>query len=514
MQTSQICQIHLGPRGLEEKTLGTAAAEMLVKLRDDSFKPLTLAERKAGRKQLDAMRYFSFRDDSQKSADIIGDPNVARRNKRMSITRDMMNGPQIVVNCQDISGGKFGARRSVVADGAGGDKMRFMKEAWQLNISNVFDKADLPDWTSDDSIRAFFGKVYDRALEEAKSAMPGTNRVIDAAPGIFLFTELLKRTERLIEEDFTELWARQVFPVLSLNTWMPQWSFERIDDRAEMPQYVNVDGLPSAAPRGSENRAASLRNLAFWHHAASWSNIELMRYAEAVANGAPNIKLDQRRTNAAIRMMNVKEDLLTFFGDPDVNIFGLFSPAADTGIERVPSGGLFGASSTEADRELLTRQVKQIFVDTEAVLRPNTIMLSTRTWAYVVDKRYGSVANDSNETVLQAAEATLKNFGITDILLVPEVGWAQKEQDRLRAHGIAEDEAKRLAGGIAEKQCMVVMKRDADVLEMVEAKSRILYPARETVNDRVEARMLQGGGGLAVYKPEGVKIVTDCGPAA
>jgi hypothetical protein len=163
---------------------------------------------------------------------------------------------------------------------------------------------------------------------------------------------------------------------------------------------------------------------------------------------------------------------------------------------------------------LLTRQVKQIFVDTEAVLRPNTIMLSTRTWAYVVDKRYGSVANDSNETVLQAAEATLKNFGITDILLVPEVGWTQKEEDRLRAHGIAEDEAERLAGGLDEKQCMVIMKRDADVLEMVEAKARILYPARETVNDRVEARMLQGGGGLAVYKPEGVKIVTDCGPAA
>jgi hypothetical protein len=40
-----------------------------------------------------------------------------------------------------------------------------------------------------------------------------------------------------------------------------------------------------------------------------------------------------------------------------------------------------------------------------------------------------------------------------------------------------------------------------------------MYPARETVNDRVETRMLQGGGGLAVYKPEAVKIVTNVGPS-
>jgi hypothetical protein len=520
LTSSQVCQITLSPQGLISKTVGAAAAEMLVKLRDDSFKPLTLAEKQATRKQLDMARYHSFRDGSYMSKDIQQDTNVLRRGKRLSITRDMLDGPQLVQNCTDISGGRLNGRRMInPGEGVGGDKMRFVKEAFNLRMYGIVDEKDLPDWTSDESIRKFFGMVYDKALEEAKSqgvnpsGVP-TNRVLDSAPGIFLFTELLKRTERLIEEDFTELWARQIFPVLSLNTWLPQWSFERIDDRTEMPQYVDVTYLPSNAPRGSENRAAALRNLAFWHHAASWSNIELMRYAEGIANGAPNIKLDQRRTNAAVRMMNVKEDLLTFFGDPDVDILGLFSPEAQTGIERVPSGGQFGSGTTEQDRELLTRQVKQIFIDTEAVLRPNTIMLSVASWAYVVDKRYGDAANASNETVLQAADATLRQFGITDILLVPEVGWSQKEEDRLKAHGIADAEAERLAGGLDGEQTMVIMKRDPDVLEMVEAKKLIMYPARETVNDRVEARMLAGGGGLAVYKPEGVKIVTDVGPAA
>jgi hypothetical protein len=39
-----------------------------------------------------------------------------------------------------------------------------------------------------------------------------------------------------------------------------------------------------------------------------------------------------------------------------------------------------------------------------------------------------------------------------------------------------------------------------------------MYPARETVNDRVEARMLQGGGGMVFYRPEAIKITTNVGP--
>jgi hypothetical protein len=516
---SKVCQIHLGPRGLEEKTVSDTASELLVKLSDDAFSSLTIPEQQASRKQirkqLEAARYFMFRDTSADSDDIMRDSVVSRRSKRFSITRDMFTGPTQVKNTYDVTGG-LGARKVVAANGVGGGgRMRFVKEAAMLRDSGLVEARDLPDWASDESIKTFFAKVYDKALEEAKRCSPTgeTNYVIDSAPGIFLFTEMLKRTEILIREDFTELWARQIFPVRALNTWMPQWEFQRFDTRAEMPQYVQVEGLPSSAPRGSENRAAALRNLAFWHHGASWSNIELMRYAEGVANGAPNIKLDQERINAAVRMMDVKEDLLTFFGDPDVDILGLFSAEASTGIERVASGGLFGAGSTEVDRALLTRDVKQIIENSEFVLQPDTIMLSTKSWLYVNDKRYGSDAADSNQTVLEAAEATLRKLGIKDILWVPEVGWSQKEEDRLKAHGIAAGEAARLAGGLSSQQTMVICKRTPDVMEMIEAKSRVMYPARETVNDRVETRMLQGGGGLAVYKPEAVKIVTNVGPS-
>lgn len=518
MTTPQIIAYRLGPNGMQPRYNTEAIAEFQATLRKSLIDPLVvrdaaqieqrLHEQVAARRRFSAARWYAWRDGSDQSQDIINDPR-RRGRQRFSITRDMLEGPAQSVNVYDLGRG-FNSRSTATV---GHDRYRFAKEADALRMMRIVDERDLPDWQDDESIFKFFCHVYDKALEEAKNwSRTGMNRVIDNAPGIYLFTELLKRSEVLIEEDFTELYARTIFPILDLNTWLPQWLYERIDDRAMFPQTVDVEYLPSNAPRGQENRAAVPRPLVYWHTAASWSNLELLRYAEAVANGAPNIQLDQRRINAAIRMMNWFEDCLAFFGSTQLNIQGMFSPEAQTGIERIASGGGFGSGTTEADRELLTREAKLIIENTEKRLAPNTIMLSTASWLYVTDKRYGDAANPSNETVLQAAEATLTKLGVTDVLWVPEVGWRQAQQDRLEAHGLPAAEAERLAGGIDGDQAMITMRRDPEVAELVVAKNRVMYPARETVNDRVEARMLQGGGGMVFYRPEAIKITTNVGP--
>jgi len=142
------------------------------------------------------------------------------------------------------------------------------------------------------------------------------------------------------------------------------------------------------------------------------------------------------------------------------------------------------------------------------------LMLSTNTWLYVNDTRYGDVSADSNQTVLEAAMATLEKLGIEDVIWVPEVGYRAAQEARLQDHGVPAAEATRLAGGVGDgNQDMVVMRRDPTVAELVVAKDRVMYPARETVNDRVEARMLQGTGAMVFYKPEAIRIVTDVGPA-
>ena len=513
-----ILSVHLGPKGLEYQTRDAAIAEMKRELaasvidpyviRDEREVAARLEKQTEARRRFSEARFHQWRDASEQSADVANDPR--RRSSRFSLTRDMIEGPQQQINVFDLRGGSL--RQRSMGD-AGHDRKRFIVEANMLRMQGLVSDHAMPQWDDDDSIFAFMCHVHDKAMEEARNPKTrGFNRVIDNAPGLYVFTELLKRSEKLIEEDFTKLWARRIFPIMDLNTWLPQWMYERFDERAVFPSLVDIEYLPSNAPRGSENRAAVPRPLVFWHHAASWSNLELMRYAEAVANGAPNIQLDQRRINMAVKMMDWMEDIFAFFGEDDLDIQGLFSAQATTGIERVASGGVFGSSTTEADRELLTREVKLILRQTEQELIPDTIMLGTETWLYVNDKRYGDATADSNQTVLEAAEATLRKFGIKDILWTPEVGWSEAQENRLKAHGLPDAAAQKFAGGIGGNQDMVVMKRDASVLELVVAKNRVMYPARETVNDRVEARMIQGGGGMVFYRPKGIKIVTNVGP--
>lgn len=522
MEANQIVSAHFGRRGIEYKTRDEAIQEFHADMRKHALDPLVIRDEKEvkeriakqieARQRLSEARFYAFRDASERSEDIRNDLDHGRRARRFSITRDAMSGPTQDVNVFDLNAGRLN-QRSV--GGTGHDRKRFMREADSLRLAGVLGNAALPAWDSDDSIFAFFCKVYDMALEEARNpARRGQlNRVIDNAPGIFLFTELLKRSEKLIEEDFTKLWARSIFPIMDLNTWLPQWMYERMDDRAVFPTMVDTEWLPSSAPRGSENRAAVPRPLVFWHHAASWSNIELMRYAEAVANGAPNVKLDQRRINKAIHMMDWLEDIFAFFGNDDLDIHGLLSAEAKTGIERVPSGGGFqSGADTEEDRALLTREVKSILSNTEQALAPNTLMLPTDAWLYVNDMSYGSAANPSESTILERAEKSLRKFGIQDVMWVPELGYSATQKARLMDHGVPDAEAQRLAGGLSGDNCMVVMRRDPEVVEMVVAKNRTMYPAKETVNDRVEVRMLQGGGGMVFYKPEAIKIVTDVGP--
>jgi hypothetical protein len=251
----------------------------------------------------------------------------------------------------------------------------------------------------------------------------------------------------------------------------------------------------------------------FYTHAASWTNLELLQHAEAVANGATNLRLDQSRIDTAVRMMLMKEDLLAWFGDTEVDIRGLYSAEDVTGIVRTPAGAQFGSGSTEDDRQLLTRTVKEIIANSEKIHSPDTILLPTFAWLYLSDKRYGDTSADNVQTVLEAAMLTLGRLGVSNVLWAPPVGYSAPQEKRLIAHGIPAPEAQRLAGGLGDgKQTMVVMRRSAEILEIAVAKERTMYPARSEHNDRVEVRFMQGSGDLVIYQPAAIRIVTDCGP--
>lgn len=438
--------------------------------------------------------YRGVTDDWQ--SDTLDDPNIKRRGKRYSISRDSLEGPRQV--------GQLGGFPAF-------DPGRFRDESDRLIRYGIVKRQ--VDWHDDDSITAFFQDVQ-KAL---KNATPNQARdIASAGPSIFLFTELLKRTSKIVEEELTMMWARRIFPIHMLNTWLPVWTYTReAEQSTSLPQYVGFDDVPSHIPRHGERRVPVTKRLVFFDEGASWTQLELWRMAEAVANGATSYPFDVKRTNSARRNLLYKENLLAFFGDPEVAILGLLSPSADTGIEHIPATVQFGSSTAEVDRSLLINTAMGVIDATDEQLAPNFIGLSNKAFLHCISRRFGSVDNPSDQTVAQAALATLKDVGINALTRIPELGPRAAEQARLESKGVNTAMAKRLSGGIYDADeedqvdVMLFAKMDAEVVELVVAKDITNYPAIETVRGKTEIRMVMGSGGMEFYKPAGMKIVTN-----
>ena len=439
-------------------------------------------------------KFWYITDDWQH--DSMRDPNVKRRGKRYSISRDSLEGPR-------QAGGAVGFPAF--------DANRFRDEADKLISRGIIRRH--VDWQDDDSIAAFFKAVADAV---ANATPVQAQDIASAGPSIFLFTELMKRTEKVVEEELTQMWARRIFPIRMLNTWLPTWNYTReAGQTSHLPQYVGFDEVPSNIGRHRERRVPVTKRLLYWDDGASWTQHELMVMAEAVANGASNYQFDVKRSDQARRNLLYKENLIAFFGDTEVELLGLMSASAATGIEHIPAVAQFGDGDAELDRQLLVNTAMEIVDQTDEILAPNMIALSNRAFLHCISRRYGSVDNPSDQTVAEAALATLQEIGITTLTRVPELGPRTAERDKLISKGVNAAEAARLSGGIfdtdeeAQVDVMAVMRRDPEVLELIVAKDITPYPGVETLRGKTEVRMAMGGGGMEFYKPEGIKLVTN-----
>jgi hypothetical protein len=435
-------------------------------------------------------------------ADSLEDPNFKRRGKLYSISRDTLNGPR--------RAGQYGFPAF--------DPDRFRDEADKL-ISRGYIKRYVGrqvDWNEDESIMDFFLHVQD-AL--ANATHPNTARdIASAGPSIFLFTELMKRTEKIVEEELTEMWARRIFPIRMLNTWLPIWMYTReAQQSSALPQYVNYDEVPSNIPRHSERRVPVTPRLVYFDEGASWTQHELWVMAEAVANGAASYQFDVKRTNAAKRNLLYKENLLAFFGDTEVVIKGALSGQAITGIQEIPATVQFGSGDAEQDRSLLVNTAMYISSNSDEVLKPNFIGLSNTAFYHCISQRYGNESNSSDQTVAGACLQTLKDIGITTLTRIPELGPRAAEETKLISRGVNATMAERLSGGLnvivedepTQVDAIMFAKMDSEVWELVVAKDITMYPAAETMRGKTEIRMVMGSGGMEVYQPEGVKYVTN-----
>jgi hypothetical protein len=341
----------------------------------------------------------------------------------------------------------------------------------------------------------------------------------DAAPNLFTFLELIKQSERIIEQIFTKLHARALFPILNLNTWLETWMFRRRGDTDAVPaQPIDLSGTNKRSSRNNgEQTVPVARPLRAYSEGASWNQMELWRMAEAVANGMPTWNIVDTRTKKAIRALMLAENNLAFFGDPaaiDSGIVGLLSPQAKTGIVHTNASTKFGAGTPETDRVTLIEASSSILLQTEQEFAPDTFAVGTATWLYLTETRYGDLANPSDKLVIDVAMDTLSKRGINEISWIPELGYRPDVKAKYLAQTLDSTEAERLSGGIAGKHCMATFRRDADIVELVVGKDVVPYPSQSEVLGETEARYALSCGGLAIYQPAAMRITTDCGPDA
>jgi hypothetical protein len=341
----------------------------------------------------------------------------------------------------------------------------------------------------------------------------------DAAPNLFTFLELIKQSERVIEQRFTQLYARGLFPVANLNTWLETWMFRRRGDTDAQPaQPIDLSGTNKRSSRNNgEQTVPVARPLRAYSEGASWNQMELWRMAEAVANGMPTWNIVDSRTKKAIRSLMLAENNLAFFGDPAAianGIVGLLSPQAQTGIVHTNASTKFGAGSPETDRVTLIEATSSILLQTEREYQPDTLAVGTATWLYITETRYGSLANPSDKLVIDVAMDTLRMRGVNEISWIPELGYRPDVKAKYVAQGLDATESERLAGGIATKHAMATFRKDADVVELVVGKDVIPYPSQSEVLGETEARYALSSGGLAIYQPAAMRITTDVGPDA
>ena len=404
----------------------------------------------------------------------------------------------------------------------------FMEEFGILRNSGYFGEDVIFNVHDDDSVRNVMKRLESVIMNPTGCVgLKGQARkiaiqqhiqnVADAAPNLFLFAELIKQSEVIITQQFTQLYARTLFPVLNLSTWLETWMYRRRSRGATRPaQSVDLSASAKRASRNnSEQTVPVARPLRFYQAGAAWNQMEIWRLAEAVANGMPTWNIVAERTEDAIASLMLSEDNLAFFGDPAAisnGIVGLLSPSAQTGITHTPAVTAFGAGDPETDRQLLIQASSSIVLQTEKIYSPNTLAVGTATWLYLTETRYGDLSNPSDRLVIDVAMDTLTKRGINEISWIPALGFRPDLRDQYLAQGLDATESQRLAGGIAGLHCMATFRKDPKVIELVVGKDVTPYPTQAEVLGETEVRYVIGAGGLAIYQPAACRITTAVGP--
>ena len=339
--------------------------------------------------------------------------------------------------------------------------------------------------------------------------------LLDNAPSIYIAEETIRQTGEIVEEELVALSARSLLPSVNFNTYLESYRYDRIADklnRIAMP--ANMAGATErTVPQSSEvTRTPVYKPLHWFDAGASWEWFELEYFAEARANGAPDLDIVNRKLRNARLQHELTYNNIAFFGWPALGLTGVLD-SPDLASETVPAAGQLGAGTTEDDLAIFVDNFKAIIDNSVNIEKPDTIALGTSAWTYINTTIFKGLESDSTETLASVIMKQLAPLGLRDIVWVPEMEYrAAQESQWQNEFGFSASLAERWAGGIGGENVMLIFRKSAEAGRMVIGKDVAARP-QETIQDRTTVRLVQSLGSFDVKRPKAFRIVTNIGPA-
>jgi hypothetical protein len=234
-------------------------------------------------------------------------------------------------------------------------------------------------------------KDHQRALQAQGFSLPHAPKSFSDADGAIFFARQLEYIEsRVFEVLYQDLKYRQYFPVdssvpagvKSIGYW--------VTDKAGRAKWINTGAkdIPRVDIAGKE-----VFHPVHWaadSFAYNIGEIESARFA--------GVALEQRKANAARRVIEELLNETCWFGNADNGLVGFFS--AGTGIPSAAAPNAPWTSGTPATPDEIINDVNKLFsdivVNTREKEKANMLGLDTATYNYIANTR----VTDINETIM------------------------------------------------------------------------------------------------------------------
>lgn len=232
----------------------------------------------------------------------------------------------------------------------------------------------------------------------------------DVTASAFVENELKQVVPQMYDKLFPELDARDHIPLsLDIASAATAWSYDSMNKRGKA-QFMGANATDMPRADVSKKRLTFPIRTIVLAYGWTMEEIEGARFA--------GMQLDRHKAEAARRGIAELEHEVLLFGDAQRNLPGFLTNPATPRLA-VPNGSWLTTATPDDILEDMNFVVDEIWVLSERVHRPNTILLPLRWFRLVMTRRIGPGASSSTTTI---AEFFLRTNGfVRELMSLPEL---------------------------------------------------------------------------------------------